>query len=262
MWPSEYPPGLRPATLDERREFYEREFEEEKFWEYVGRKPVLALVIERYTGIYLDRWAHIRKKPLIIRRYRSVREKALKYLPEGVYYDRNIYRDPFCRCRGWECFGKECFLGQELAFDLDPENIRFPGEKSLKERIKEGRIHAFDLRKFEIVKEQAGKLYDELKERFSRVDIVYSGRGFHVSVRDKEAIEMDVNERKKLTEEVKKRYAIDPWVSDGRMRLIRAPYTLHAEVSRIVLPLKREELEEFSLYDPRVIPAYQSSSSP
>jgi DNA primase catalytic subunit len=59
-----------------------------------------------------------------------------------------------------------------------------------------------------------------------------------------------------------KGFGIDEWVTAGEMRLIRLPYSLHGLVSRIVLPLKKSELERLNpVSDVRCIPKFLSEAS-
>ena len=91
--------------------------------------------------------------------------------------------------------------------------------------------------------------------------IVYSGRGFHIHVLDKETHKMKYAERKRLANQIKEDYPIDEWVSSGNMRLIRLPYSLHGMVSRICLPLKPKEAENFDpVKNKKAIPKFFISS--
>ena len=135
-------------------------------------------------------------------------------------------------------------MGQELAFDLDPENIACPIHGTLKERLKKGRGLSFCETEFGICKENTIALHEELCENYSDVRIVFSGRGFHLHVFDKDTIGLTREERKKIAQKYKK-FGIDAWVTAGEMRLIRLPYTLNGASSRIVIPLTKAGLEKF-----------------
>jgi DNA primase catalytic subunit len=93
--------------------------------------------------------------------------------------------------------------------------------------------------------------------------VVYSGRGFHVHVLDKESYGLSVQERQKIADEVKQAgFHIDAWVTSGEMRLIRLPYSLNGLVSRIVLPLKKAELEKFNpITDERCLPKFLTENT-
>jgi DNA primase catalytic subunit len=103
---------------------------------------------------------------------------------------------------------------------------------------------SFCQKAFEISKENTIRLFEKLKEDYSKVKIVFSGRGFHIHVFDDKAIKFDRKKRKKIAEKYNK-YGIDKWVTTGEMRLIRLPYTLNAISSRIVLPLDKKKTEKF-----------------
>ena len=101
-------------------------------------------------------------------------------------------------------------------------------------------------------------LYDQLKKQFTQLKIVYSGRGFHIHVFDEDAYALTPKERIELAEKVKSiGFEIDAWVTAGEMRLIRLPYSLHGMVSRIAIPLEKNEIEKFNpIQDARCIPAF------
>jgi DNA primase catalytic subunit len=55
----------------------------------------------------------------------------------------------------------------------------------------------------------------------------------------------------------KEGFHIDEWVTSGEMRLIRLPYSLNGLVSRLVLPLTRDELKSFDpIHDERALPGF------
>jgi DNA primase catalytic subunit len=111
-----------------------------------------------------------------------------------------------------------------------------------------------------MVKREATELYEYLANRFSELKVVYSGRGFHIHVLDKLAYKLNNQERLNLAQQVKKEgFHIDEWVTSGEMRLIRLPYSLNGLVSRIVLPLTKDELESFdAVHDERCLPKFLS----
>jgi len=234
---------MRYASLNEREEFYRREFsvgEVEGWFRNRMKKPVFAVIIGRHTRIYPQEYEEDASTTILIDEYKSVREVKgfiLDFLPEAVYYDRNIY----------DARGKG--VGQELAFDLDPENITCPIHGSLAEKMKRRQGLSFCALELRMIKEQTLRLYEHLENRFSSVEIVYSGRGFHVHVFDEEAYAMNRGGRERLAKSIKADdFPIDEWVTSGSMRLIRLPFSLHGLVSRIVLPLKPSEVARF---DPR-----------
>jgi len=97
-----------------------------------------------------------------------------------------------------------------------------------------------------------------LSRRFGDIQIVYSGRGFHLHVLDKEALWWTRKKRLVYANSlISKGFDMDEWVTAGGIRMIRLPYSLNGLVSRIALPLKPSALESFDpLTDPRVIPSF------
>ncbi len=264
-----FPKGMRIAKLNERREFYEREFDLSLVSKWLERRDILntafAVIIGRHSDVYLPEYEDIKKKAVIIDDHsglEDVLDYILQYLPEGVYYDRNIYSDiKLCqKCeKGYkDCWDCENFIGQELAFDIDPENVNCPYHGSVEEKMQRGEGLSFCMIEFKRVRKLTLKLYDELRNEFKKIRVVYSGRGFHIHVLDDKAVKLSKDERLEISKAYSE-YAIDEWVTSGEMRLIRLPYSLNSLVSRICLPL---ELEEISSFDPRkdAIPSFLLSS--
>ena len=109
-----------------------------------------------------------------------------------------------------------------------------------------------------MVKREAIGLYNFLETRFSDLRVVYSGRGYHLHVLDTKAFALTTKERLDLAQQAKQEgFHIDEWVTSGEYRLIRLPYSLNGLVSRIALPLKKDELESFNpVHDERCLPKF------
>lgn len=248
------PKGMRYSTLEERREFYQKEFDVSKLHEWFGNwslkgKITFAVIIGRHTHIFPTEFEEDASTTIIIDEYKNLKDlrtQILEFLPESAYYDRNVYDE------------KQRVVGQELAFDLDPENLTCPIHGTLADKMKRRQGLAFCELELNMVKEETGKLYDELAKQFSEMRVVYSGRGFHIHVFDAEPFAWKRRQRKALAVELmKKGFLIDEWVTTGGMRLIRLPYSLHGMVSRIVTPVKVEELDRFDpLSDRRCLPKF------
>lgn len=246
------PEGMRPATLEERGQFYTKEFNMKNIAEWLRDRPGrtnFAVIIGRHTKIFPQEYREDADTTIIIDKYQDindVRLQILEFLPEAAYYDRNVYLEN----------GKK--TGQELAFDLDPENVICPVHGSLADKLARGQGLGFCDIELEMVKKQAVSLHQYLEKTFSCLRIVYSGRGFHIHVFDEEACLLNEKKRREIARDVKKRgFAIDEWVTAGEMRLIRLPYSLHGMVSRVVLPLEKSELERFDpIHDVRCIPRF------
>jgi DNA primase catalytic subunit len=124
--------------------------------------------------------------------------------------------------------------------------------------MRRGQGLGFCALELEMVKAQAINLYEYLEKEWSRMRMVYSGRGFHIHVFDEEAYSLSEEKRRQIARSVKKKgFAIDEWVTVGEMRLIRLPFSLHGLVSRIVLPMEKSELAGFdAVNDERCIPNF------
>ena len=238
---------FRPATLKERKEFYDKEFKISKVGSFFNNKPqLLAIDAGTDTGIIRNKkdiWS------LFYLKYNELKDMIDTYVPEDIYYDRNIYSNVNWRLKHLDkkVFGTKHCLGQELCFDIDPENVpcncktKYPWfcEKCLRATIPFGI-----------------KLTNKLKEDFRKIQLVYTGRGCHVHVFDTKAYSLNLKERKILNNKVKK-YCIDPWVSEGNIHLIRLPYSLNGLVSRIVLPLTLKQAESFDpVTNEKIIPKF------
>jgi DNA primase catalytic subunit len=246
------PKGMRYASLDERQQFYSKEFDTQKVTEWFGNRLAhtkFAVIMGRHTKIVLPQYQEDADTTIIIDDYNDmsdVQAQIVDFLPEAVYYDRNLYDE-----------GGEK-LGQELAFDLDPENVTCPVHGTLADKMARKQGLSFCELELGIVQKQAIGLYEYLHHRFSDLQVTYSGRGFHVHVLDKDVYALNTEERLELAREAKQQgFPIDEWVTSGEYRLIRLPYSLNGLVSRIVLPLKKSELESFNpITDSRCLPKF------
>ncbi len=246
------PKGMRYASLEERKRFYVKEFSLNKTAEWLQRRPSktrFAVIIGRHTRIFPAKYREDADTTVIIDEYRDlneVRDNIIEFLPEAVYYDRNIYGQNGDK------------KGQELAFDIDPENITCPIHGTLADKMKRKQGLGFCELELEMSKEQVLGLHDFLEKEFLQMEIVYSGRGFHIHVFDESAYKWTEKKRRNLARKVKNEgFAIDEWVTAGEMRLIRLPFSLNGLVSRIVLPLEKSEVEKFNpMRDVRCIPKF------
>jgi len=246
------PEGMRYATLKERKKFYQKEFDTKRMEEWffqAKRKTVFAVIMGRHTRIFPRKYKEDAGTTILIDEYNGfedVKAQILEFLPEAVYYDRNVYDNR----------GK--VRGQELAFDLDPENLTCPIHGTLEDKMRRHQGLSFCELELKMVKTETIRLYEELEKSFSDMKIVYSGRGFHIHVFDKDTYTWKYETRREFAKKLKaKGFLIDEWVTTGGMRLIRLPYSLHGMVSRIVIPLEAKELESFNpVSDKRCIPRF------
>jgi DNA primase catalytic subunit len=243
---------MRAATLAERQEFYRYEFNFAKATEWLKLrqgKTQFAVIIGRHTKIYPQKYRDDADTTIIINQYTDLTDvwgQVLEFLPEAVYYDRNLYDNAG---RAW---------GQELAFDVDPENFTCPIHGTLADKMARHQGLSFCAVELELAKQQTVELCEFLEQRFSLLRVVYSGRGFHIHVFDEETFEWSSRQRVALAAEVKAAgFGIDAWVTEGEMRLIRLPYSLHGMVSRVALPLEKGEVDQFNpITDPRCMPLF------
>ncbi len=259
---------MRPASVFERAEFYSREFKVDRVREWFRgwKSPVVfALVIGRHTRIYPKEHRDKFRDTIVIDEYKDYRDVVgwlLEYRPEGVYYDRNLY-DSWDQARVKpEIADLGYGYGQELAFDIDPENFECPIHGSLEDKMSRHQGLSFCRFELQLAKMQALELSEVLSRRFSDVRLVYSGRGFHVHVLDDHVLWWTRKQRLDFANRlVRKGFVMDEWVTAGGIRMIRLPYSLNGLVSRIALPLKPSELERFDpLIDRRVLPRFLHGS--
>jgi DNA primase catalytic subunit len=248
---------MRYSTLQERKQFYIQEFSLRRAAEWFEGgldRTKFAVIIGRHTKIFPEKYKEDTSTTIIIDDYKNledVRQQILEFLPEAVYYDRNLYNT------------NDNKISQELAFDLDPENITCPIHGSLADKMRRQQGLSFCAIELDMVKQEAIGLYDFLEERFSDLRVVYSGRGFHLHVLDPEAYKLNPADRLDLAQQAKQAgFHIDEWVTSGEFRLIRLPYSLNGIVSRVVLPLRKDELESFdAVHDERCLPKFLSKEA-
>lgn len=260
------PGSLHPTSLRDRRSYFARSMDYAAASEWLAEpagQRVYALILGRNSGIYPRRFRHLKNVPLLVEDAgdaKDLRPYLLKYLPEGVYYDRNQYSSADAARRAGvdyaHAWKSRFFRGQELAFDLDPENLDCPIHGDIEAKMRRRQGLSFCAWEFEEVRRQAVALREDLSNEWSSLRVVYSGRGFHVHVFDVDAFRLTRKERTRIAEKYGRRYAIDEWVTSGEMRLIRLPYSLHGMVSRIVLPIPLRDVQDFSYEDPRAIPRF------
>jgi len=250
---------MRYSTLKERKDFYKKEFDLTKLelwfedWNET-RRVKFAVIIGRHTHISPKKYQKDVSTTIIIDEYKDLNEvktQISEFLPESAYYDRNVYDK------------KQRIVGQELAFDLDPENLTCPIHGTLADKMKRHQGLAFCELELNMVKEETLKLHEELEKQFSKMRVVYSGRGFHIHVFDREPFSWSYRKRQTLARELKKKaFLIDEWVTTGGMRLIRLPNSLHGMVSRVVLPIDVNQLAKFDpITDERCVPKFLKERS-
>jgi len=259
---------MRIASIEERRRFYSREFSLTKVREWFRdwKSPIVfAAVIGRHTGIAPEKYRRESGQTIVIDEYENLSEiksYLIDFRPESAYYDRNTYKD-WDQARRFRNdpaqLGRS--FGQELVFDVDPENFTCPIHGTLEEKMRKHQGLSFCRLEFQLAQQQTVQLIEILSRRFSNIGLVYSGRGFHVHIMDEEIVFWNREKRLTLVRSLakKKGFDMDEWVPAGGMRLIRLPYSLNGLVSRIAIPLAKNECGVFDpITDERTIPKFLS----
>jgi DNA primase catalytic subunit len=256
---------MRISSLDERRRFYASEFSLAKVrgWFEGWRSPtVFAVVIGRHTGIAPKKYWRDSTRTIIIDEYESlseIKDYMSDFKPESAYYDRNVYED-WDQARSFRNHPSQLgrSYGQELVFDIDPENFACPIHGTLEEKMRKHQGLSFCRLEFQLARQEAVQLLELLSRTFYHIRLVYSGRGFHIHITDRETFLWTRKQRLTLIRSLtRKGFEIDEWVPAGGMRLIRLPHSLNGLVSRIAIPLAQNELEEFDpISDRRCIPKF------
>src|SRR5438309_10452672 len=89
---------MRPASLQERHEFYKREFRTNLILEWFRgwtRPIVFAVVIGRRTKIFPVRYRGLRDRTILIDETDTLvdlRRYCVAFMPESVYHDRKLYK--------------------------------------------------------------------------------------------------------------------------------------------------------------------------
>ncbi len=254
---------MRIASLSERREFYSLEFCLAKIlaWFRGWQSPIVfAVVIGRHTRIAPRKYLRERARTIVIDEYErlsEIKNYLIDFRPESVYYDRNIYRDwDQARSVGNDATRLGRAFGQELVLDVDPENLTCPIHGTLHDKMRKHQGLSFCRLELQLARQEAVQLVEILSKRFSQISLVCSGRGFHIHITDEETVLWNRKKRLTLVRSLtKKGFVMDEWVPAGGMRLIRLPYSLNGLVSRVAVPLPKNELGVFDpITDVRTIP--------
>ena len=263
-----FPDQMRSASLQERYKFYQREFKTSLVRQWFGGRTnpiVFAVVIGRHTKIFPAEYRSDKDRTILIDDYegwQDLRQYCMQFRPESVYYDRNIYASWEEARRGpspIDELGRS--FGQQLVFDIDPENFECPIHGTLEDKMRRRQGLSFCRLELQLAQEQALELIDELSGSFADLRIVYSGRGYHVHVLDEETFLWTRRQRLALIRSlVRKGYLMDEWVAGGGMRLIRLPHSLNGLVSRLATPLERIRVGSFDpVTDPHCLPSFARS---
>src|SRR5260370_19250003 len=230
---------MRVASLSERREFYSREFSLAKIrdWFRGWQSPVVfAVIIGRHTRIAKRKELRERARTIVIDEYErlsEVKNNLIDFSPESVYYDRNVYKDwDQARSVGNDATRLGRAFGQELVFDIDPENFACPIHGTLEEKMRKHQGLSFCRLELKLAKQETTQLPRILSVRFTQINLVYSGRGFHIHITDEETVFWNRKKRLALVRSLtKKGFLMDEWVPAGGIRLVRLSFSLNWLVS-------------------------------
>src|SRR5438093_13203111 len=116
-----------------------------------------------------------------------MRDYLIDFMPESAYYDRNVYKD-WDQARHLENDPTQLGspFGQELVFDIDPENFTCPIDGTLEEKMRRHQGLSFCRLEFQLAQHEAAQLIELLSRNFSDISPVYSGRVFHLPFKDEE----------------------------------------------------------------------------
>lgn len=222
--------------MEERKYFYEKEFDIDGIEKWLDLKPVV-IDIGSETTLYTPKFKKYLNK-LVRIKYSDLEElksKLIEYAPEDVYYE----------------FGKK-----ELIFDLDPDNILCAKCNILKkDLVGKFKIFSFCADCFAELTFQTKEMFGLLSKHFSEIKLIYSGRGFHIHINLKD-IEMSDEEKIKFVGMMKKKFPIDPWVTTKK-NLIRLPGTLNSLVSRRCMEIEVESLNDIdSIINKEAVPEF------
>jgi DNA primase catalytic subunit len=248
-----FPVNNYPPTILQRKHYYSDEFDGEKVKQWLGRlpeplrNPIFSIDVGTESGLARKNLKSFRGKMLLVSlaEITELKEKLTGYSPEDVYYDRNIYEDKDkcieCKKRGEkDCSKCTNITGQHVMFDVDPENIDCPNCGNLGERMKRKSMYGFCYICFKEAAAKTVELYNILLQKgYENLQVVYSGRGFHVYIEDPESYTWTFEKRNQLAVWAKEeeKLPIDPWVTRGGTRFARLPYSLHGLVGKIVTPI-------------------------
>ncbi|WXG43498.1 MAG: hypothetical protein WED04_05575 [Promethearchaeati archaeon SRVP18_Atabeyarchaeia-1] len=248
-----FPVNCFSPTITQRREYYSREFNVEEARRWLDRlpealrNPIFAVDVGTETGVVRRRYRKSAGTLLMfsLGKLKELKTRLVDLLPEDVYYDRNLYENKEkcieCKKRGKDCSNCTNIFGQHVMFDVDPENIECPNCGTLEERIKRKSMYGFCFICFKKAAIYTLRLYNILVEKgYEKLEVIYSGRGFHIYVEDSESYSWTLPERDALGKWVRdeEHIPIDLWVTRGGTKYARLPFSLNGLVGKIVTPIE------------------------
>ncbi|MDY6789170.1 MAG: hypothetical protein SVV03_04380 [Candidatus Nanohaloarchaea archaeon] len=240
-----FPEGLRPPTVEQREKFYKDEFDLQnvKNLYYKWSHPTFAIDIGTESTRYKPRFKKYKGKLVFIRRYEDLEElksKFERYSPEDLYYDHRVYRDTD------EKPGPEDMKASQLVFDLDPELIDCNSCRLTRKHMKDDDAASYTFCEgcFEETAENTAEMRAFLSKHFNSLNVYFSGRGFHIHVRDEKGFQMSVNDKRELGRKLAKRFPVDKKITAVEKGLLRLPGSLHGLTGRKVIKVSMNDLKE------------------
>jgi DNA primase catalytic subunit len=229
-----FPPGLRPATVEDREQFYRDQFTFDQAEDVLARwdDPTFVVDVGTETTRYRPKYKKYKDKLVYIRNYanrRGLRQKLVRYAPEDLYYVRE----------------SDTGTEQEFCIDIDPENADCRACTHFRAQHQgKPKVYSFCTKCFKTAAEQTKQLFDLLETHFHDVRVLYTGRGFHLRVLDDEAYLMEQEDRERFAAQLQgEEYAVDAWVVNGSVDILRVPGSLHGLVSRITTEINADQLD-------------------
>src|SRR5260370_35908356 len=92
----------------------------------------------------------------------------------------------------------------------------------------------------QLARQEAVQLVEILSRRFTQINLVYSGRGFHIHITDEETVFWNRKKRLALVRSLtKKGIVMDEWVPAGGMRVICLPFSRNGLGNRCATTLPK-----------------------
>lgn len=233
----DFPEGMRPATVEEREEFYRTEFPREEVERYMARFDRFVPVVDvgSESTRYRPRFREAKGKLVRIEEFDGVddlKDRIVEYAPEDLYYVTLIEREDRI----------ETNPEQELVIDLDPEHLECRRCDRARQRLdKPASDYVFCRDCFRDLARETRQLHAVLDRNFDDLRLVFSGRGFHVHVGDDAAYKLDREDRRQLSNKLTGQFPVDR-ITTADQQLMRLPGSLHGLVSRVVTEVEPADL--------------------
>ncbi len=236
----DFPAGLKPAQVRKRERFYREEFPREAVEQRMERRDQFVPVIDVGTEstLYKPRLQDLTGKLLRIEDWddlTQLQEKIADYAPEDVYYNLTLTKD-----------GRiELNPEQELVFRIAPHTLSCTTcDRKRGYMDEQWHKYVFCRDCFRDAAQHMRNLYVFLERHFDEMDLVYTGRAFHIHIDDDEGYRMQQEDREELAHKVSQQFPIQKDITAGENDLVRLPGSLNGLVSRTVTPITVEDLTD------------------